>query len=56
MAEKYICIRCKKADFKTHIPYKIIEDKDGMSVKFKGQLCEDCFKKLFESSDGSAAV
>ena len=25
---------------------KIVEDKDGQSVKFRGQLCEKCFNEL----------
>ena len=43
---KYICIHCKCAGAKSLVPYKIIEDRDGNSIKFKGQLCEACFKKL----------
>ena len=46
---KYICMRCKSAGAKTLISYKIIEDKTGESVKFKGQLCEKCFRELFNS-------
>ena len=47
MSEKNICMRCKSAGAKSLIPYKIIEDRDGESVKFKGQLCEQCFNELF---------
>lgn len=48
MSEKYICMKCKCAGAKSLVPFKIIEDRDGMSVKFKGQLCEKCFKELLE--------
>lgn len=47
MADKTICMRCKNAGAKSLIPYKIIEDKDGQSVKFIGQLCEKCYNELF---------
>ncbi len=40
---KYICMKCKCAGAKSLVPFKIIEDRDGMSVKFRGQLCEKCF-------------
>ena len=46
MSEKYICMRCKSAGAKTLVPFKIIEDRDGQSVKFRGQLCERCFNEL----------
>lgn len=46
MSEKYTCVVCKCAGAKSLIPYKIIEDKDGESIKFKGQLCEKCFNEL----------
>ncbi len=49
MTDKYMCIRCKCAGAKTLLPFKIIEDKDGQSIKFRGQLCERCFKELFDS-------
>ena len=48
MENKYTCMKCKCAGAKSLVPFKIIEDKDGMSVKFMGQLCERCFKELFE--------
>ena len=47
MSEKNVCMRCKAAGAKSLIRYKIIEDIDGESVKFKGQLCEKCFNELF---------
>ena len=47
MSDKYICLRCKCAGAKTLVPYKIIEDTNGESIKFKGQLCEKCFNELF---------
>lgn len=43
---KYVCMRCKCAGVKSLVPFKIIEDKDGESVKFRGQLCEKCFNEL----------
>lgn len=48
MADKYVCSRCKESGSKGMIPYKIIKDVDGMSVKFVGQLCNKCYKELFE--------
>jgi len=51
MTDKYICMRCKSADAKTSVPYKIIENRDGESIRFKGQLCERCFKELFEDKE-----
>lgn len=48
MDNKYMCMKCKCAGAKTLVPFKVIEDRDGMSVKFRGQLCERCFKELFE--------
>lgn len=48
MADKYMCMKCKCAGAKSLVPFKIIEDRDGMSVKFRGQLCERCFKELFD--------
>ena len=46
--DKNICMKCKCAGAKSLVPFKIIEDRDGMSVKFKGQLCEKCFNELME--------
>ena len=43
MSEKNICMKCKSAGAKSIIKYKIIEDVDGQSIKFIGQLCERCF-------------
>lgn len=54
MADKYVCSRCKESGGKGMIPYKIIKDVDGMSVKFVGQLCERCYKELFETKDAPA--
>ena len=48
MSEKYICMKCKCAGAESLVPFKIIEDRDGTSVKLKGQLCEKCFKELLE--------
>ena len=48
MDNKYMCMKCKCAGAKSLVPFKIIEDRDGMSVKFRGQLCERCFKELFD--------
>ena len=46
MSEKYVCMRCKAAGAKSLIPYKVIEDRNGESVRFKGNLCERCFNTL----------
>lgn len=54
MADKYVCSRCKESGSKGMIPYKIIKDVDGMSVKFVGQLCNKCYKELFEAKDAPA--
>jgi DNA-directed RNA polymerase subunit RPC12/RpoP len=51
MANEYVCSKCKKPGSKKSIPYKIIYDTDGMSVKFIGQLCEDCYKKIFNQNE-----
>ena len=51
MNEKYICMKCKSVGAKSIIKYKIIEDVDGQSVKFIGQLCEKCFNELFKSKE-----
>ena len=51
MANEYACSRCKKSGSKKSIPYKIVYDTDGMSVKFIGQLCEDCYKKIFNQNE-----
>lgn len=48
MDNKYMCMKCKCAGAKSLVPFKIVEDRDGVSVKFRGQLCERCFKELFE--------
>ena len=54
MADKYACKRCKCAGAKSLIPYKIIRDDNGESVKFVGQLCERCYKELFETNTAPA--
>ena len=43
MSEKNVCMKCKAAGAKSIIRYKIIEDINGESIKFIGQLCEKCF-------------
>lgn len=48
MADLYSCKRCGMAGIRKLIPYKIIRDEDGESVKFMGQLCENCFKEIFD--------
>ena len=40
MEDKYACMRCKCSGAKSLVPYKIIRDDNGESVKFVGQLCE----------------
>ena len=47
---KYICMKCKCAGAKSFVPFKIIEDRNGESVKFRGQLCEKCFNELIASA------
>lgn len=54
MADKYACMRCRCSGAKSLIPYKLIRDDNGESVKFVGQLCERCFKELFETSKAPA--
>lgn len=54
MADKYVCSRCKIAGDKSLVSYKIIRDIDGMSVKFVGQLCNKCYKDLFEMNEAPA--
>ena len=54
MADKYVCSRCKIAGDKNLVSYKIIRDIDGMSVKFVGQLCNKCYKELFETNKAPA--
>ena len=51
MADKYVCSKCKESGSKGAIPYKIIRDVDGMSVKFVGQLCNKCYKEIFEMNE-----
>ena len=46
MSEKYVCMKCKSAGAKTLVPFKVIEDKDGQSVRFVGQLCGRCFNEF----------
>lgn len=54
MADKYTCTRCKCSEAKSLVPYKIIRDDNGESVKFIGQLCEQCYKELFETDNAPA--
>lgn len=54
MEDKYACMRCKCSGAKSLVPYKIIRDDNGESVKFVGQLCEKCFKELFETNEAPA--
>ena len=54
MADKYACSRCKMSGTKRFIPYKVIKDENGESVKFIMQLCERCFKELFETDEAPA--
>ena len=50
---KYVCMKCKCAGAKSLVPFKIVEDKNGESVKFKGQLCEKCFNELIASAQNT---
>lgn len=54
--DKYICMRCKGANDKKTVPYKIIRDINGDGIKFVGQLCENCFKQIFEPARSSENV
>lgn len=54
MADNYACMRCKCSGAKAFVPYKIIRDDNGESVKFVGQLCEQCYKELFETNKAPA--
>ena len=54
MEDKYACMRCKCSGAKTLVPYKIIRDDNGESVKFIGQLCERCYKELFKTNEAPA--
>lgn len=47
MTEKNVCKKCNAVGARSLIPYKIIEDIDGQSIRFKGQLCEKCFQEIF---------
>ena len=53
MSEKNVCMKCKCAGAKSLVPFKIIEDRDGESVKFRGQLCEKCFNELIASAQNT---
>lgn len=46
--EGYVCKKCGKTGTKKDVPYRIIDNRDDRIV-FKGQLCDDCFKKIFDS-------
>ena len=50
---KYICMKCKCAGAKSFVPFKIIEDRNGESVKFRGQLCEKCFNEFMASAQNT---
>ena len=50
MADLYCCKRCNLTDIRKAIPYKIIRDDNGESIKFMGQLCENCFKEIFDGA------
>ena len=54
MTKDYVCSKCKKTGDKNIIPYKIIKEtvnKDDTIVKFIGQLCEDCYKEIFNQNE-----
>lgn len=53
---KYVCMKCKCAGAKTLVPFKIVEDRDGESVKFRGQLCEKCFNELMAPAQSADNV
>lgn len=56
MSDKYTCMKCKASGAKSMIPYKIIEDIDGESVRFKGQLCERCFNELMTPAQTTSDI
>lgn len=51
--DKYVCMKCKCAGAKSLVSFKIIEDRDGESIKFRGQLCEKCFNELIASAQNT---
>ena len=53
---KYVCMKCKCAGAKTLVPFKIVEDRDGESIKFRGQLCEKCFNELMTPAQSADNV
>lgn len=53
---KYVCMKCKCAGAKTLVPFKIVEDRDGESIKFRGQLCEKCFNGLMAPAQNTDKV
>ena len=53
---KYICMKCKCAGAKTLVPFKIVEDRNGESIKFRGQLCEKCFNELMAPAQNTDKV
>lgn len=55
--KNYVCKICKCTGAKSFVPYKIVEDKDGNSVRFVGQICEKCYKTVFEQKyDGAPST
>ena len=56
MSERYVCMKCKCAGAKTLVPFKIVEDRDGESIKFRGQLCEKCFNELMAPAQNADDV
>lgn len=53
---KYACMKCKCVGAKTLVPFKIVEDRDGESIKFRGQLCEKCFNELMAPAQNTDNV
>ena len=46
-----ICSICKKTGTKQEIPYKIIRDTDGMSIKFVGAICNTCYDEIMKKKE-----
>lgn len=46
-----ICSICKKSGTKQEIPYKVIRDTDGTSVKFLGAVCNECYEKIMPKKE-----
>lgn len=48
--DNYICMICKKSGNINEVPYKIIDSSNDMT-RFKGQICENCYKELIANKE-----